>query len=196
MMPIDPCMEGEDIIDESNNFCIACGVEFYRDDIMDYGDQDQGDLEGYCAHLTGATHRENTDAYRDFILAVEELQKVKELSKKWSEECEDDAEKKQRQNLIFRGHEYEQGISDFRERKKWRNGIEAIESYMYYLQSTARRVLYTQEMSMEDDNELDELSTQYQKTGDIEPQKREKKLRSKEEKNHSRDRKRLKKKAG
>ena len=213
-IPVDPKMTEDDIIDDVNNFCNVCGISYQKDDTTETGDYDpeRPNLENFYVHVTGQPHCDNTISYKSFKACTQEPVKADtgnftlvQLAEKKLKECRDlheKAETEQLDQVMDTLHDqikrYHEAIADIKERRTWREGVTKVSGIcegMKHILKTAtdeahKVTAYLPQKSItEDDQELNEIEELNMNMADGYG-----KMRTADQKQHSRDKKRSRKK--
>ena len=211
-IPVDPMMTEDDIIDDVNNFCNVCGISYQKDDTIETGDPERPNLENFYVHVTGQPHCDNTISYKSFKACTQEpvkadtgnfaLVQLAEKKLKEYNDLHEKAETEQLDQVMDTLHDqikiYHEAIADIKEKRTWREGVtkvsgisERMEHILKAATDEAHKVTaYLPQKSItEDDQELNEIEELNMNMADGNGN-----MRTADQKQHSRDKKRSRKK--
>ena len=215
---IDPTMVEDGIIDRGNHLCNVCGISYQGDEPVDcYGDQEH--LQSYHEHVSGKVHCDNTVSYKRFNSLIDcpaegynELTCVQLAEKKleeWNElkHRETEALDQEIESLQKEINKYHEAVSDFHDNRQWCVGIDRISSMhstlshhlvtatklANQLAEVSKQHSFPEELEEEDEFEVEELMDQDLPLNNSEEgKKKNAAIRTAEDKERSRDKKRKK----
>ena len=132
---INPCVTTEEIVDEDNRFCNACGVKYREDDLLDLDDdQNEARLESYLHHFTGHHHHETAMAFLAFLETNSKGDQNVSLAQEKLKECEALKHSDETvlldqsiENLKEEIHMYNLVSSEVKENRLWKDGEKKME---------------------------------------------------------------------
>ena len=142
---INPCVTTEEIVDEDNHFCNACGVKYREDDLLDLDDdQNEARLESYVQHFTGHHHHETAMAFLAFLETNSKGDQIVSLAQEKLKECEALKHSDETvlldqsiENLKEEIHMYNLVSSEVKENRLWKDGEKKMEKSL----TTLRRLV-------------------------------------------------------